>query len=237
MMKMNKALKSFATGYTLFHMYVSPAAAVLLPLYMIFGSRDNLIALLSFFGLLSLFMVLIWTAAVYPITGSTPSIPKTMKWAANSRNMFGGSANCYDMACLFPTTRKQLIMPHIKVWFPLLIIISAEAAAAVIFNYGGECRGMISVFSLCFALIAIGVPNVYYYKPKNQYIALAMIISAWIILLVSLMVSGVLDMEITIALPAPAAIILPIAAVVYNVIFYYFTALKGDFARNGEKVV
>lgn len=236
MMKMHKALKSLATGYTLFQMYVSPVVAALFPVYMIFGRRDNIVALLSFCGLISLFLVLMWTGAVFPVTGSTPAIPKTMKWAANNRNMFGGSSGCYDMACLFPTTRKQLIMSHIRVWLPLVIIIAAEAAAAVILNYGGECRGMISVFSLCFALIAIGVPNVFYYKPKNQFIALAMIIPAWIILLVSLMVSGVLDTEITIALPAPAAIILPIGAVVYNVIFYYVTALRGDFARNGEKV-
>lgn len=236
MMKMHKALKSLATGYTLFQMYVSPVVAALFPVYIIFGSRDNIVALLSFCGLISLFLVLMWTGAVFPVTGSTPAIPKTMKWAANNRNMFGGSSGCYDMACLFPTTRKQLIMSHIRVWLPLVIIIAAEAAAAVILNYGGECRGMISVFSLCFALIAIGVPNVFYYKPKNQFIALAMIIPAWIILLVSLMVSGVLDTEITIALPAPVAIILPIGAVVYNVIFYYVTALRGDFARNGEKV-
>ena len=236
MMKMHKALKSLATGYTLFQMYISPVVAALFPVYMIFGRRDNIVALLSFCGLISLFLVLMWTGAVFPVTGSTPAIPKTMKWAANTRNMLGGSGGCYDMACLFPTTRKQLIMPHIKVWFPLLIIIAAETAAAVIFNYGGECRGMISAFSLCFALIAIGVPNVYYYKPKNQFIALAMIIAAWIILLVSLMVSGVLDTEITIALPAPAAILLPMGAVVVNAIFYNVTALRGDFARNGEKV-
>lgn len=236
MMKMHKALKSLATGYTLFQMYVSPVVAALFPVYMIFGSRDNIVALLSFFGLLFLFMMMMCMATAYPITGSTPAIPMTMKWAANTRNMFGGSANSYDMACLFPTTRKQLIMPHIKVWFPLLIIIAAETAAAVIFNYGGECRGMISAFSLCFALIAIGVPNVYYYKPKNQFIALAMIIAAWIILFVSLMVSGVLHVKIAIALPAPAAILLPMGAVVVNAIFYNVTALRGDFARNGEKV-
>lgn len=234
MMKMHKALRSLASGYTLFLMYASPIAAVLTPVYMIFGKRPQIISLLSVCGLFSLFNALLCTALVYPVTGSTPAISRTMKWAVNNRNMFGGSASCYDMACLFPTTRKQLIMPHIRVWFPLIIIIAAETAAAVILNFSGECREMISVFSLCFTLLMIGVPNIFYYKPKNNYLGLALIIAAWMALSTAMMASA-FECEVFISLPAPAAILLPIVAVVVNVIFYYVTALRGDFARNGEK--
>ncbi|MGN1106688.1 MAG: hypothetical protein ACI4RH_08545 [Huintestinicola sp.] len=236
MMKMHKALRSLASGYTLFLMYASSIAAVLTPVYMIFGKRPQIIVLLSVCGLCSLFNALLGTSLIYPVSGSTPAISRTMKWAANNRNIFGGSGSCYDMACLFPTTRKKLIMPHIRVWFPLIIIIAAEAAAAVIFNYGGECRVVISVFSVCFALMVTGVPCVFHYNPKNNLPGIVFIVAAWIVLFSVLMIVAVIGEAIGIALPATAAILLPIGAVVVNVIFYYKTALRGDFARNGERV-
>ena len=55
-------------------------------------------------------------------------------------------------------------------------------------------------------------------------------------LIAFLMIVAVMDMGIGTALPAPAAILLPIVAVVFNVIFFNLTALRGNFARNGEKI-
>lgn len=237
MTKMNKALKILASFNTNMFYLLSPIAAVLLPVPMIFAYEDHGLGILCVFGLLAIFLTAGSRLSICPIMGPSPTEPKTMKWAANSRTMVNGAASGYDMVCLFPTTRKQLFISFIKVWLPVMLITAVEIAAAVIFNYTEACRGVISAFSLCYALIVTAVPNVYYYKPKNQYFAMVLIIAGYVLSMIYMMVSTVTDIIITVYLPAPAAVILPIAAIVYNMIFYAKTAMLGDFARNGEKIV
>lgn len=216
---------------------LSPVATVLLPLPMIFANDDHGLGILCTFGILAAFITAMTRLTVFPISGPTPADSRTMKWAANSRTMVNGSASGYDMVCLFPTTRKELFRSFFKLWLPLILIIATETAAAVIFNYTEACKGVISAFSLCFAMIVTAVPNMVYYKPKNQYFAMVLIIAGIVLSWIYMMISTVADIIITVALPAPAAIFLPIAAIIYNTIFYAKTAMLGDFARNGEKIV
>ncbi|MCI7768388.1 MAG: hypothetical protein MSJ26_10490 [Oscillospiraceae bacterium] len=234
---MNKALKILASSNTNMSFILSPIAAVLLPLPMIFAHTDHGLGILCTFGLLAIFLSAGSRLVIYPITGPSPAEPKTLKWAANNRTMMNGAYSGYDMVCLFPTTRKQLFRSFFKVWLPVILITATETAAAVIFNFTEAARGVISSFSLCFALIVIAIPNIYYYKPKNQYFAMVLIITGFLLSLIYMMISTVTDIIITVYLPAPAAVILPIAAIIYNIIFYAKTAMLGDFARNGEKII
>lgn len=232
---MFKALKTAASPYTLFHIFASPIAAVVLPIYMIFGGHANLMSLLAMLSIFPFFMSYTMMHSVMPVMGPTPSEKKTMKWAENNRNMFNGSASSYDMSCVLPTTRKQLIKPLLTVWFIQLGIITAEIIAAVLLNYS-SFGGEISVFCLCFSVMAVAVPNVMYYRVRNQHIGAFLMLIAYIVLMVVMIVSSILKYPITIALPSYLAILLPIAAIIFNIIFFHKTALKGDFARNGEKV-
>ena len=225
-----------AIPLTIFNLYAAPLGAVLYPLAMIFSQSQKGISILGLFGILSLFLTASTRLSVFPITGPSPAEPLTMKQAANNRTIMNGAATGYDMVCLFPTTRKQLFMSFFKWWVPVMLISAAEIAAAVWVNFTDSSRACISAYSVGFALIVTAIPNVGYYKPKNQFFATVLIIAGYVLTMIFMMISLITEISISIYLPAPAAVIIPIAAIIYNIIFFAKTAILGDFARNGEKI-
>ena len=144
-------------------MLVNPVISVTIPAYFIFGARLNV---MLFIALISLFTALISAfslAAMFPMTGPAPSIPRTMKWAANNRSMMNGAAGFYDMACLFPATRKSFVSSFCTVWLIILSAMVMEFDAALLFNFNEGVGYSFSAFAVCYLMMTVAVPNVIYY--------------------------------------------------------------------------
>ena len=217
-------------------MLVNPVISVIIPAYFIFGARLNVmlgIALISLFtALISAFSL----AAMFPMTGPAPSIPRTMKWAANNRSMMNGAAGFYDMACLFPATRKNFVSSFCTVWLIILSAMVMEFDAALFFNFSEGVGYSFSAFAVCFLMMTVAVPNVIYYKPSRNYFGMILMVLGFLFGFV-LVMADMVDLTIPFVLPRAVSALITLAGFLYNIAFFYKTAFTGSFARNGEKTV
>ena len=217
-------------------MLVNPVISVIIPAYFIFGAKLNV---MLFIALISLFTALISAfslAAMFPMTGPAPSIPRTMKWAANNRSMMNGAAGFYDMACIFPASRKNFVSSFCTVWLLILSVMVMEFDAALLFNFNEGAEYGFTAFAVCFLMMTMAVPNVIYYKPSRNYFGMVLIVLDFLFEFV-LVMADMVDLTIPFVLPRAASALTALAGLLYNIAFFRKTAFIGDFARNGEKTV
>ncbi len=231
MIQMLKAMKELNFSAM---MLVNPVLSVILPAYFIFGARLNIMLYIALISLFTALMSAFSLAAMFPMTGPAPSIPRTMKWAANNRSMMNGAAGFYDMACIFPATRKNFVSLFCTVWIIILSVMVMEFDASLLFNFNEAAGYGLSAFAVCFLIMTVAVPNVIYYKPSRNYFGMVLIVLGFLFGFV-LVMADMVDLTIPFVLPRAASALIALAGLLYNIAFFCKTAFKGDFARNGEK--
>lgn len=217
-------------------MLVNPVISVIIPAYFIFGARLNVMLFIALISLFTALMSAFSLAAMFPMTGPAPSIPRTMKWAANSRSMMNGAAGFYDMACIFPATRKNFVSSFCSVWLLILSVMVMEFDAALLFNFNEGVGYSFSAFAVCFLMMTVAVPNVIYYKPSRNYFGMILMVLGFLFGFV-LVMADMVDLTIPFVLPRAVSALITLAGFLYNIAFFYKTAFTGSFARNGEKTV
>lgn len=217
-------------------MLVNPVISVIIPAYFIFGARLNIMLFIALISVFTAFMSAFSLAAMFPMTGPVPSIPRTMKWAANNRSMMNGAAGFYDMACIFPATRKSFVSSFCTVWLIILSVMVMEFDAALLFNFNEGVGYSFSAFAVCYLMMTVAVPNVIYYKPSRNYFGMVLVVLDLLFGFV-LVMADMVDMTIPFVLPRVASALITLAGFLYNIAFFYKTAFIGSFARNGEKTV
>lgn len=217
-------------------MYVNPVISVIIPAYFIFGAKLNVMLGIALISLFTALMSAFSLAAMFPMTGPVPSIPRTMKWAANNRSMMNGAAGFYDMACIFPASRKNFVSSFCTVWLLILSAMVMEFDAALLFNFNEGAEYGFTAFAVCFLMMTVAVPNVIYYKPSRNYFGMVLIVIAFLFEFVFVM-ADMVDLMIPFVLPRAVSALITLAGFLYNIAFFYKTAFIGDFARNGEKTV
>lgn len=215
---------------------VNPVISVTIPAYFIFGARLNVMLGIALISLFTAFMSAFSLAAMFPMTGPAPSIPRTMKWAANNRSMMNGAAGFYDMACIFPATRKNYVSSFCSVWLIILSAMVMEFDAALLFNFNEGVEYSFSAFAVCFLMMTVAVPNVIYYKPSRNYFGMVLIVLGLLFGFV-LVMADMVELTIPFVLPRAVSALITLAGLLYNIAFFYKTAFIGSFARNGEKTV
>ena len=150
--------------------------------------------------------------------------------------MMNGSAGLYDMACIFPTTRKKFVSSFCSVWLVILSVMLMEFEAAVLFNFNEGAGYGLSVFAVCFLMMTVAVPNVIYYKPSRNYFGIILMVLGFLFGFV-LVMADMVDLTIPFVLPRAVSALITLAGFLYNIAFFYKTAFTGSFARNGEKTV
>lgn len=168
-----------------------------------------------------------------PVQGASPSVKNSLSSAAQARELQGGSTNIYDMLCVMPLTRRQIVSFYMSFMRGYTWLISVIYILMLLITEHAWLPFMAIVsFSVIFMLnmtIAASMT-----KLEKPIVLLTMLLYIAVIIIYLLNTTDFLNLEIPV--PSYAAVLFIIGVNVLHELIMRATQLSPDkfYARNGE---
>lgn len=168
-----------------------------------------------------------------PVQGASPSVKNSLSSAAQARELQGGSTTIYDMLCVMPLTRRQIVSFYMSFMRGYTWLISVIYILMLIITEHAWLPFMAIVsFAVIFMLnMTMAATMTKLEKPID---ALTLLLYIAVIIIYLLNTTDFLSLAIPV--PSYAAVIFIIAANVLHELIMRATHLspKKFYARNGE---
>lgn len=218
-------LPKFTVIYIIFMSILTP---LLITVSTLFGSAAASSICVILFPYAPVFMRM-----AVPVQGASPSVKNSLSSAAQARELQGGSTNIYDMLCVMPLTRRQIVSFHMSFMRGYTWLISV---IYIIMLFITEHAWLPFMAIVSFMVIFMMNMTMAAAMTKLEKPIVVMTFLLYIAVIIIYMLNMTENISLAITVPSYAAVIFIIGVNVLHELIMRATHLspKKFYARNGE---
>lgn len=208
--------------------------SILTPLIMtisaLFGAPGSFLISMVLFPYAVAFM-----GMITPMSGASPSVKKSLSSAAQARELRGGSSGIYDMLCVMPITRRQIVSCYMSFMRLYVGVLSAICIVILIIT-DNEWLPFLAIAAFTLVLMMNMTSAAAMTKLEKPVIILTLIL--YIVTIIMYMLNMFDNIIVPISVPNYVVILFIIIVNVLHEIIMRATHLspKKFYARNGEQI-